>query len=155
MRSAGGSSARRRPGSRRSSSLASTEVRPTTRRRHRRPSSNGSGSRPFLPPSAGVAEPFRLTPQLALRMAILGGIAITVFGVLFFRLWALQVLSGPQYLHAALNNQLRTVRVEAPRGLILDRNGHKLVTNVGGTAVQIAPADLPKHGAYDELVRLS
>ncbi|MFL5981522.1 MAG: hypothetical protein ACJ74R_07435, partial [Gaiellaceae bacterium] len=79
--------------------MASTELRPG---RSRRPSTNGSGSRPFLPPTPGIAEPFRLTPQLALRLAILGGIAVAVFGVLFFRLWALQVLSGPQYLHAAL-----------------------------------------------------
>src|SRR5919201_289254 len=118
MPCAAASSARRRAGSRRSSSLASTEIptrRRRTRSRYRRASTNGSGAQPFLPPSPGVAEPFRLTPQLALRIAILGGIAITVFGVLFFRLWALQVLSGPQYLHAALNNQLRSVPLEARR----------------------------------------
>ncbi|HYY65020.1 MAG TPA: penicillin-binding protein 2 [Gaiellaceae bacterium] len=137
--------------------MASTEVRPTTRRRHRRPSSNGSGSRPFLPPSAGVAEPFRLTPQLALRIAILGGIAITVFGVLFFRLWALQVLSGPQYLHAALNNQLRSVPLEAPRGPIVDRDGRTIVDNRAATAVQLWTADLPKtwRARLNELRRLS
>jgi penicillin-binding protein 2 len=65
------------------------------------------------------------------------------------------VLSGPQYLHAALNNQLRTAPIYAPRGLVLDRYGRKLVTNVGGTAIQISPANLPKHGAYAELRRLS
>jgi penicillin-binding protein 2 len=74
-----------------------------------------------------VAEPFRLTPQLALRLAILGGIAIAVFGILFFRLWALQVLSGPQYLHAAVNNQLRSIPLEAPRGPVLDRWGRTIV----------------------------
>jgi penicillin-binding protein 2 len=137
--------------------LASTEVRPSTRRRHRRPSSNGSGSRPFLPQSPGVAEPFRLTPQLALRLAILGAIAITVFGVLFFRLWALQVLSGPQYLHAALNNQLRSVPLEAPRGPILDREGRTVVDNRAATAVQLWTADLPKtwRARLNELRRLS
>ena len=79
--------------------MASTEIRPG---RTRRASTNGHGSRPFLPPTPGLDEPFRLTPQLALRIAILGGLAIAVFGVLFFRLWALQVLSGPQYLHLSL-----------------------------------------------------
>ena len=64
-------------------------------------------------------------------------VALAVFAVLFLRLWALQVLSGPQYLRAALDNQLRAVRVQAPRGPILDRNGQPLVTNVPGTAVQI------------------
>jgi penicillin-binding protein 2 len=114
-----------------------------------------SGSGRFLPPDPRAEQPYRLTPQLAFRIAILGALALLVFGVLFFRLWALQVLSGPQYLHAALNNQLRTVAVEAPRGPILDRNGRVLVTNVAGTAVQLWPADLPKQHRYAELQRLS
>ena len=140
--------------------MASTEIptgRNRSRSRYRRPSTNGSGSRPFLPPSPGVAEPFRLTPQLALRIAILGGIAVTVFGVLFFRLWALQVLSGPQYLHAALNNQLRSVPLEAPRGPILDRDGRTIVDNRAATAVQLWTADLPKtwRARLNELRRLS
>src|SRR5437667_3300176 len=154
MRSVAGSSARRRPGSRRCSCLASTEVRP--RRRRRRPT-NGSGPRTFMTPTPGVAEPFRLTPQLALRIAILGGIAIAVFGVLFFRLWALQVLSGPQYLHAAVNNQLRSIPLEAPRGPVLDREGRTIVDNRAATAVELWTADLPKKWSarLKELQRLS
>ena len=50
--------------------------------------------------------------RLSLRIAVLGGVAVALFGILFFRLWALQVLSGPQYLRAALDNQLRSVRIE-------------------------------------------
>ena len=53
---------------------------------------------------------------MALRIAILGVVVLAVFAVLFLRLWALQVLSGADYLNAAENNQLRTVRVPAPRG---------------------------------------
>src|SRR5919204_982670 len=158
MPSAAASSALRRRASRRSSCLASTEVRPSTRRRrHRATSTNGSGSRPFLPSTPGFPEPFRLTPQLALRLAILGGIAIAVFGVLFFRLWALQVLSGPQYLHAALNNQLRSIPLEAPRGPIIDRDGRTIVDNRAATAVQLLTADLPKKWSnrLNELRRLS
>jgi penicillin-binding protein 2 len=110
-------------------------------------SSRGNGrelSRRFLPPDPHVAEPYRLTPRLALRVGILGMLALAVFAVLFLRLWALQVLSGAQYLRAAQENQLRTVRVQAPRGPILDRYGRVLVTNVAGSAVQIWPSDLPK-----------
>ena len=107
--------------------------------RARRPGSNR-----FLPPDPRVSEPYRFTPQLALRLGILGAVALVAFGILFFRLWALQVLSGPQYLQAALDNQLRSVRLPAPRGEILDRNGNPLVATVPGTAVQIWPADLPK-----------
>ena len=35
-----------------------------------------------------------LTPQLAVRVALIGGIALVAFAVIFFRLWYLQVLSG-------------------------------------------------------------
>ena len=103
-----------------------------------------AGSNRFLPPDPRVEGPYRFTPQLALRIGILVAVTLVVFGVLFFRLWALQVLSGPQYLQAALDNQLRSVRIEAPRGQILDRNGKELVINKAGTAVQLYPADLPK-----------
>jgi penicillin-binding protein 2 len=113
--------------------LASTGTRAGPRRPDR-----------FLPPDPRVEEPYRFTPQLALRLGILGAVALVAFGILFFRLWALQVLSGPQYLQAALDNQVRSVRLGAPRGAILDRNGNPLVTTVPGTAVQLWPADLPK-----------
>ena len=96
-----------------------------------------SGSGRFLPPDPRVETPYRFTPQLALRIGILGAVALLVFGVLFFRLWALQVLSGPQYLRAALDNQLRSVRIEAPRGQILDDKGRPLVTNTPGTAIEL------------------
>src|SRR5262249_27730721 len=60
------------------------------------------------------------------------------------------------YLTQALDNQVRTVRIEAPRGSILDRNGNVLVTNVAGTAVDLWPADLPKGAGRDtELWRLA
>ena len=81
--------------------MASTETR-TGRSRRRRPSTNGSGSRPFLPPTAGVAEPFRLTPQLALRLAILGGIAIAVFGILFTLLFVWLVRLRSRHVWGAL-----------------------------------------------------
>jgi penicillin-binding protein 2 len=111
----------------------------STGARARRPGSNR-----FLPPDPRVEEPYRFTPQLALRIGILGAVALVAFGILFFRLWALQVLSGPQYLQAALDNQVRSVRLPAQRGQIVDRNGNPLVSTVAGTAVQLWPADLPK-----------
>jgi len=109
----------------------------------------------FLPRDPRVDAPYRLTPQLVFRIGILGFLTLIVFGVLFVRLWALQVLSGNEFLVAAQNNQLRLLRLDAPRGPIEDRHGHVLVQNTNATAVKIWPADLPKHGAYQELRRLS
>ena len=109
----------------------------------------------FLPPDPRVEGPYRLTPQMLFRIGILGFLVLAAFGVLFFRLWALQVLSGAQHLRAAENNQLRTLRVEAARGPIVDRKGRALVENTIATAVRVWPADLPEKGAYAELKRLA
>jgi penicillin-binding protein 2 len=109
----------------------------------------------FLPRDPRVDAPYRLTPQLVFRIGILGFLTLAAFAVLFFRLWALQVLSGNQYLVAAQNNQLRPWPVEAPRGTVEDRYGRVLVTNTSGMAVTISPAYLPKRGAYAELRRLA
>jgi penicillin-binding protein 2 len=79
---------------------------------------------------------------MALRIGILGIVAIAVFCALFFRLWALQVISGEHYLEDANNNQIRSFGVIAPRGSILDRDGDVLVSNKPGTLVQIWPAAL-------------
>jgi penicillin-binding protein 2 len=98
----------------------------------------------FLPGDPRVEGPYRLTPQMALRVAVLGFLALTVFAVLFLRLWALQVLSGQKYLAAANDNRVRTLNVEAPRGVVLDRNGRVLVRNVAGTRVVLLPTELPK-----------
>jgi penicillin-binding protein 2 len=98
-----------------------------------------------LPRDPRVEEPYRLTPQLALRVAVLGFLALTVFAVLFLRLWALQVLSGDKYLAKANNNRVRTLPIDAQRGLILDRDGRVLVKNTLGTSIDVWPADLPKN----------
>jgi penicillin-binding protein 2 len=79
---------------------------------------------------------------MALRLAILGVLAVVVFCALFFRLWALQVISGERYLENANNNQIRSFGVIAPRGSIVDRDGEVLVSNKPGTLVQIWPAAL-------------
>ena len=109
----------------------------------------------FLPRDPRVDAPYRLTPQLMFRIGILGFLVLAAFGVLFVRLWSLQVLSGNTYLAAAQGNQLRTIRIEAPRGTILDRDGRVIVDNVPGTAVKLWVADLPAKGRYDVIRRLA
>ncbi len=90
-----------------------------------------------------------------MRVGVLGALALALFAVLFFRLWSLQVLSGDRYLAAAQDNQLRLIRVEAPRGKILDRNGKTIVDNVPGTAVKLWVGDLPTHGRETVIRRLA
>jgi penicillin-binding protein 2 len=84
-----------------------------------------------------------LTPQLALRVAILGSFALALFAIIFFRLWFLQVLSGDKYLAEAKVNRVRDIAVPAPRGEILDQSGSVLVRSKQAIAVQISPQELP------------
>src|SRR5207244_10303389 len=100
-----------------------------------------------------------ITPQLAIRIAIIGGAALVMFGVIFFRLWYMQVLSGDRYLAEANNNRVREINVAAPRGKIVDRNRRLLVGHRTGYAIQITPDKFPKDPAgrqrvYIRLARL-
>jgi penicillin-binding protein 2 len=83
-----------------------------------------------------------ITPQLAMRVAVLGGIAFVAFAIVFFRLWFLQVLSGEDYVSQARDNRVRKVRIEAPRGDIVDRHGTVLVKTRVAPVVQITPGSL-------------
>jgi len=82
--------------------------------------------------------------QFAFRVALLGGGALVIFSIIFFRLWYLEVLSGDRYLAEANNNQVREVTVQAPRGEIVDRDGKLLVDNRTALALQVRTTELPR-----------
>ena len=120
--------------------------------------STAGGRGRFLPGDPRVEEPYRLTPQLALRVAILGFLALAVFAVLFLRLWALQVLSGDRYLRAGE----RQPRAHAPaRGAARadprpqrqrarrERAGHEPRALAGRPAEDVARAAAGAAGALD------
>src|SRR3954471_17117868 len=84
-----------------------------------------------------------ITPQLAWRVAVLGGVSFALFGIVFFRLWFLQVLSGQDYVSQARENRVRRVSIEAPRGDVVDNNGATLVRTTVSSVVQMDPTRLP------------
>jgi penicillin-binding protein 2 len=90
-----------------------------------------------------------ITPQLAWRVAVLGGIAFVLFGIVFFRLWYLQVLTGDTARVAASQNGKRTERIEAPRGDIVDREARPLVRTKEAAVVQLVPSTLPEQVLKD------
>src|ERR687891_949675 len=90
-------------------------------------------------------RPPQMSSGFSLRVAIMGGLALALFAVIFFRLWYLQVLSGDRYLAEANDNRVREVKVEAPRGRIVDRNGTVLVDNRLALVVQVQPERLPEN----------
>ena len=89
------------------------------------------------------ADRIRRGNGLALRIAVLGGFAVALFAVLFFRLWNLQVIDGDDFLAEAQNNRIREQKVIAPRGDILDRHGRVLVDNRASLALVLDTSKLP------------
>ena len=81
--------------------------------------------------------------QFAVRVGVLGGIALVAFAAIFFRLWFLEVLSGEAYLKEANANRVREIKIQAPRGEILDRHGEVLVDNRTVLSLQVQPGKLP------------
>ncbi len=80
---------------------------------------------------------------MAMRIALVSGLTIALFAVLFFRLWGLQVLSSSHYLAEANNNRTREFRVVAPRGEIVDRSGKVMADNRTSLALQVNLQKLP------------
>jgi penicillin-binding protein 2 len=80
---------------------------------------------------------------IGIRLGVLLLFALFLFGVLTFRLWYLQILSGDDYVASATVNRERTVVVEAPRGVIYDHYGEVLVDNRAGLSVGLLPMDMP------------
>jgi penicillin-binding protein 2 len=87
-----------------------------------------------------------LPPQLTRRVGVLGVLAFVLFGIIGFRLWYLQVLTGTQNVALATANVQRQIPIAAPRGDILDRNGNLLATYRVAPEVAIVADDLPAAG---------
>jgi len=72
-------------------------------------------------------ERLRLLVQRTWQLAVLLG---AVFAVIVVGYWYTQIVRGGYYRELAENNRLRELKVEAPRGVILDREARPLVENV-------------------------
>jgi penicillin-binding protein 2 len=90
-----------------------------------------------------------MTPQMALRVAVIGACALAMFALIFFRLWFLQVLDSSHYQALSQINSVRSIPVSAPRGEIVDSNGTVLVGSKSVPAVLISPESLPTPIALD------
>jgi penicillin-binding protein 2 len=89
------------------------------------------------------------------RFIVFALIVVLGVGTLTARLFYLQVANGTQY--AALSTANRTVLepIPAPRGLIYDRDGRLLVSNVPTFSVKIRPSDLPDSQRDTVVTRLA
>jgi len=73
---------------------------------------------------------------------------VLCFAVLLVNLWYLQIIKGKDYEQRAINNCIRSLVEEAPRGEIYDQKGKLLVTNRPSVNFSVIPAEI---GDYDDL----
>ena len=89
------------------------------------------------------------------RFLVFGLIVILGVGSLTARLFYLQIATGSQYAALSTSNRAVLESISAPRGLIYDRNGRLLVSNVPTYAVKVRPADLPNSRRDEVVARLA
>jgi len=77
------------------------------------------------------------------RFLVFALIVVLGVGTLTARLFYLQVANGSQYKALSTANRTVLEPIPAPRGLIYDRDGRLLVSNVPTFSVKIRPSDLP------------
>ena len=102
----------------------------------------------------GLLAPNRERDRRPIRFLTFGIVMILVFSGLGARLAYLQIQTGQVYAARAEANRTITESIPSPRGLIYDRKGRLLVTNIATWAVKIIPADLPFSRRADVAQRL-
>src|SRR5688500_18720008 len=96
------------------------------------------GSRSVRPTPTTAAQ----LESTRLRLTFLTLLVVSLFILLFARLWFLQVMAGERYAEMAEGNAIRTISIEAPRGKILDRNGRPIVRNRYANVISVKPAEM-------------
>jgi len=73
------------------------------------------------------------------RLRLIGAFIIMLFTIFVLRLFQLQIVEGEALLKRSEENSVRTVRLDAPRGDILDREGRLLATTRPAYELQVIP----------------
>lgn len=89
------------------------------------------------------------------RFFVFRAIVVLTFVVLALQLWRMQVVEGKFYQQKAENNRIRVLSLPPVRGVIYDRKGQPLVSNVPSFSISIVPADLPQDQEMEVAQRLS
>ena len=99
-----------------------------------------------MTPYVAQKEPF----YLQVRLYYIAGIVLFIFLLIIIRLWDLQVIKSSEMKRFSENNRIRVVRLTAPRGIIFDRNGNRLVENRPGFDLTVVREDLKDIEALKE-----
>jgi len=77
---------------------------------------------------------------------------VIIVGILFVRLWFLQIISGAQYRKKSESNRIDLRDILPVRGMIFDRNDELLVDNRASFALGVVPEDIKNlDGLIDDI----
>jgi penicillin-binding protein 2 len=80
------------------------------------------------------------------RLRLAAVLLILVFMIFGLRLFQLQIIEGAELRKRSERNSVRTVRLEAPRGEIVDREGRTLAGTRPARELEVIPNDLQDRG---------
>ncbi len=86
----------------------------------------------------------RSDQPIAGRLRLIGAGIVVFIAIFVLRLFQLQILEGEAFRRRSEQNSVRTIRLEAPRGDILDREGRVLATTRPAYELQVIPNGLRK-----------
>jgi len=81
-------------------------------------------------------------PAVERRIGLVALAIVAAFSIFVLRLFQLQIVEGAELRSRSERNFVRTVRLEAPRGDILDREGRVLATTRPAYRVQVIPNEV-------------
>jgi penicillin-binding protein 2 len=99
-----------------------------------------------------VSKPDR--DRRPIRFLVFGLLVIFAFSILGARVFYLQIVEGRVLAAQAETNWTVAQAIPAPRGLIYDRAGRALVTNVPSFSIKVRPSDLPMTRRDEVVTRL-
>jgi penicillin-binding protein 2 len=79
------------------------------------------------------------------RLLTILALVIIFFSVLFFRFFDLQIVHHARYSNQAIGNMLNRTDIVAPRGLVYDRQGRKVIYNVPSYDLVVYPDLIRQH----------
>ena len=90
------------------------------------------------------------------RVITLFVLAFVLFMVLVIRFYSLQIVNYTTYKSEAVGNMLNRIDISAPRGIVYDRNGEKLIYNVPCYNIVVYPDIIKQHPeTWEKLEKLT
>ena len=79
------------------------------------------------------------------RLIVMIALTVILFLVLIIRFYSLQIVNYTQYRSEAVGNMLNRIDIAAPRGIVYDRAGDKLIYNVPCYNIVVFPDIIKQH----------